>query len=220
MLRIVGLLSISILIVCAKVGNAQNTTATDTTDTKSIARNDSIRAQELKRKLDYTAKRFNPRKALLFSAVFPGAGQVYNKKYWKVPLVFGAILLTALPVNFYNSKYTIYKNQLFAVINYPDPKLGAVVTQDNLLADAPQQLAISRFTKQQLEDLANNNRRNRDYFVILTGLVYLLQMVDAHVDAHLKEFKVNPNLQVKVEPRFEQNYFAGNTSGMALVLKF
>jgi hypothetical protein len=188
--------------------------------TKLKTREDSIKSAELKNKLEFTAKRFNPRKALLFSAILPGSGQVYNKKYWKVPLVYGAILLTVLPVKFYNDNYTMFKNQLFAVVNYPDPTRGQIVTLDNLLAASPKQLATSNFTKQQLEDLANSNRRNRDYFVIITGFIYILQLVDAHVDAHLKEFKINPKLQVKLEPRFEQNYFAGNNAGMALVFKF
>jgi hypothetical protein len=191
-----------------------------TDSTKLKARADSINSADLKNKLEYTARRFNPRKALLFSAILPGAGQVYNKKYWKLPFVYGGIIGFAAVVNFYNNSYQIYKNQLFAVVNYPDQKLGAVVTLDNLLAASPKQLATSNFTKQQLEDLANNSRRNRDYFVIITGFIYILQMVDAHVDAHLKEFKINPKLQVKLEPRFEQNYFAGNNAGMALVFKF
>jgi hypothetical protein len=191
-----------------------------TDSTKLKARADSIKSAELKNKLEFTAKRFNPRKALLFSAILPGAGQVYNKKYWKLPFVYGGIIGFAAVVNFYNNNYSIYKNQLFAVVNYPDQKLGQVVTLDNLLAGSPKQLATSNFTKQQLEDLANSNRRNRDYFVIITGFIYILQMVDAHVDAHLKEFKINPTLQVKLEPRFEQNYFAGNNAGMALVFKF
>lgn len=191
-----------------------------TDSTKLKARADSIKSAELKNKLEFTAKRFNPRKALLFSAILPGAGQVYNKKYWKLPFVYGGIIGFAAVVNFYNNNYSIYKNQLFAVVNYPDQKLGQVVTLDNLLAGSPKQLATSNFTKQQLEDLANNSRRNRDYFVIITGFIYILQMVDAHVDAHLKEFKINPTLRVKLEPRFEQNYFAGNNAGMALVFKF
>jgi hypothetical protein len=187
---------------------------------KSSAK-DTVKISAAKSQVDYIAKRFNPRKALLFSAVLPGAGQVYNKKYWKVPLVYGAIfLIGVVPFNFYNQKYTIYKNQLFAVINYPDPVKGLVVSNFNLLADSPKQLAERNFTKQQLEDLTNSNRRQRDYFVIIAGFMYILQMVDAHVDAHLKEFKVNPNLNIAFEPRVEQNYFTGNTTGAALVFKF
>ncbi len=218
MLRAVSLFIIAFTCLLTTRTLGQEVTTTDST--KLISKNDSIRTAEIKKKLEYTAKRFNPRKALLFSAILPGAGQVYNKKYWKVPLVYGGIIGFAAVVNFYNSKYNIYKNQLYAVINYPDPTLGAVVTDYNLLSTSPKQLALSKYTKAQLEDLSNTTRRNRDYFVIITGFVYLLQMVDAHVDAHLKEFKVNPKLQVKLEPRFEQNYFAGNTSGMALVFKF
>ena len=200
-----------------KAAIAQDDSPTDSIRT-SIG--DTVKTSTVDGKVEYIAKRFNPRKALLFSAILPGAGQVYNKKYWKVPLVYGGIIGFGAIVNFYNNNYTIFKNQLYAVINYPDPAKGYVVTDYNLLSQSPAQLATRNFTKQQLEDLSNSSRRNRDYFIIITGFMYLLQMVDAHVDAHLKEFKVNPNLQIAVEPRMESSYMAGNTSGMALVFKF
>lgn len=209
---------ILIIVACSKavVCFGQAEAKTDSTKLKKTA--DSIQSVELKNKLAFVAKRFDPRKALLFSAILPGAGQVYNKKYWKLPFVYGGFFLTVSVVSFYHKNHTIFKNQLFAAINYPNSTGVAVVTEDNLLAASPKQLV--GFTKQQLEDLTNRARRNRDYFLIITGFVYLLQMVDAHVDAHLKEFKINPTLRVKLEPRFEQNYFAGNNAGMALVFKF
>jgi hypothetical protein len=181
---------------------------------------DTVKTSTANSKVDYIAKRFNPRKALLFSAILPGAGQVYNKKYWKVPLVYGGLISLGLVVNFYNQKYVIYKNQLFSVINYPDPTGAAVVTADNFLSTSPPQLLTQKYTKAQLEDISNGNRRQRDYVLIFAGFLYILQIVDAHVDAHLKEFKVNPNLNISIEPRMEQNYYVGNTSGMALVFKF
>ncbi len=216
MQHLVKILLIGILSIALQNVFGQTAIVVDSTKTPAP---DTVKTSSAIGKTDYISKRFNPRKALLFSAILPGAGQVYNKKYWKVPLVYGAIILTALPINFFNNKYTIYKNQLFAIINYPDPVKGEVVTENNLLAESPKQLATSFFTKQQLEDLSNTNRRQRDYFVIITGFIYLLQMVDAHVDAHLKEFKVNPNLNIAIEPRVEQNYFTGNSSGVAVVFK-
>jgi len=207
-----GMLSLMLSNVWAQKDLPSDSTKKAAKDTSKIASVDN--------KLAYIAKRFNPRKALLFSAILPGAGQVYNKKYWKIPFVYGGLIGFATVVNFYNDKYTASKNQLFAVINYPDQVKGEVVTENNLLSTSPKQFATLNFKKQQLEDLTNSYRRQRDYFIIFTGFIYILQMVDAHVDAHLKEFKINPNLNVKLEPRFEQNYFAGNTSGMALVFKF
>ncbi len=181
---------------------------------------DTVNTSKAISKVDYIAKRFNPRKALLYSAVLPGAGQVYNKKYWKVPLVYGGLISLGVVVDFYNQKYVIVKNQLFSILNYPDATGVAVVTAENFLSTSPQQFLTQKYTKAQLEDISNGNRRQRDYILIFAGFLYILQIVDAHVDAHLKEFKVNPNLNISIEPRMEQNYYVGNTSGMAIVFKF
>src|SRR6478609_4986698 len=66
------------------------------------------------------AKRFDPRKALFYSAVLPGLGQAYNKKYWKIPLVYGGLLGLLAGVKFYDDYQQKYKNALFDMINYPD----------------------------------------------------------------------------------------------------
>jgi hypothetical protein len=133
------------------------------------------------------AKRFDPRKALFYSAILPGAGQAYNKKYWKIPLVYGGFLGLLYVVKTYDDYETKYKNQLFEIINYPDKQLSPVITNAEL--------------EKQLRSVVDSYRRQRDYFIILTGFFYLLQMVDAHVDAHLKEFDLNPKLHVSIEPR-------------------
>src|SRR5258706_9872309 len=69
------------------------------------------------------AKRFDPRKALFYSAILPGAGQAYNKKYWKIPLVFGGFWGLLAVVKYYDAAQLKYKNQLFDIINYPDKQL-------------------------------------------------------------------------------------------------
>src|SRR5882762_5022855 len=68
------------------------------------------------------AKRFDPRKALLFAAVLPGSGQVYNKKYWKLPLVYGGFGLLINAVSYYQKAYVKYKDELFLTINDPSAK--------------------------------------------------------------------------------------------------
>ncbi|MGC1243799.1 MAG: DUF5683 domain-containing protein [Chryseosolibacter sp.] len=155
------------------------------------------------------AKRFSPRKAILFAAVLPGLGQVYNKKYWKLPLVYGGFYAIGYYINTYNKLYTEYKGYLFYNLEnglsgenqeHPDPEVG--------------------LTTGQLRTIVDKSRRERDFMIILMGGMYLLQMVDAHVDAHLKEFDLNPKLQVSIEPSMEQNVFTGRTTGVALVLKF
>jgi len=148
------------------------------------------------------AKRFDPRKALLFAAVLPGSGQVYNKKYWKLPLVYGGFGLLIYSVGFYQKAYVKYKDELFIRINDPN-------------ATPPSGLATA-----QLRSIVDQARRQRDFFLVLNGLMYILQMVDAHVDAHLKEFDLNPKLQAHIEPRMIQDSMMGRTSGLAIIIRF
>ena len=145
---------------------------------------------------------FDPRKALLYSAVFPGAGQIYNKKYWKAPIVWGGIGLLVYAVDFYNQGYNQFRSELFGVL-----ETGAAFSP-------------SGYNESQLRTLTDAYRRQRDFFVVLTGMFYLLQMVDAHVDAHLKEFEVNPRLNISLRPQMENNVFTGTTTGFALTLRF
>jgi hypothetical protein len=153
------------------------------------------------------AKRFNPRKALLYAAVVPGLGQIYNKKYWKLPLVYGGFYLIGLQINNFNSIYTEYKVYLFD--NLQQGKVG-----DN---DMNQE--VNRTTSQ-LRRIVDRSRRERDFWVIMIGALYVLQIVDAHVDAHLKEFDLNPNLRVSLQPTMEQNAMLGRQTGFSLTMKF
>ena len=155
--------------------------------------------------IESVSKRFDPRKALLYSAVFPGAGQFYNKKYWKMPIVYGGFAALISVANFYHEENIRFRTQLFDLIN--DPPAGGLSTPDQL-------------TKDQLRTLVDRTRRERDFFIIMNGLLYLLQMVDAHIDAHLKEFDVNPKMQVSLEPMMENSMMTGRNTGIVLKIKF
>jgi hypothetical protein len=153
------------------------------------------------------ATRYDPRKALLYAAVLPGLGQIYNKKYWKLPLVYGGFGALGYAVGFYQNGYKKYKSQLFDNIN-------EAPNNENFLHP------VSELSTGQLRTIVTSYRRQRDFWLIMTGAMYLLQIVDAHVDAHLKEFDVNPNLQVSLEPLIEQDAVLGRQSGVALIIKF
>lgn len=145
-------------------------------------------------------KRFDPRKALFFSAILPGAGQAYNKKYWKIPMVYGGLIGLGLVVKYYNDGVIKYKDQLYYNLNHPN------ITYN----------PVSGATTQTLRNVVDAARHQRDYFTIMTGLFYLLQMVDAHVDAHLKEFDVNPRMHVRLQPTLGP----GGAPGFGLTMKF
>jgi hypothetical protein len=153
------------------------------------------------------AERFNPRKALLYAAVVPGLGQIYNKKYWKLPLVYGGFAAVTWNISRFNEFYKNYKVELFKNL-----EMGLV--NDNDVNPT------TGFTTGQYRNVVNKARRERDFWVIMMGAMYLLQMVDAHVDAHLKEFDLNPNLQVSVQPTLEQDQIIGRQTGVSLVIKF
>jgi hypothetical protein len=155
------------------------------------------------------ASRYNPRKALLYAAVIPGLGQVYNKKYWKLPLVYGGFYGIANRIEFYNDGYATYKAHLYYNLEH------------NLGSDSgvnPE----TRLTTGQLRRIVDNARRDRDLWVILMGAMYVLQMIDAHVDSHLKEFDLNPDLKTKVsiEPTISQDAVLGRQTGVSLIFRF
>ena len=147
-------------------------------------------------------KRLDPRKALFYSAVLPGLGQIYNGKYWKLPLVYGGFAVTISVVSFYQKAYMQYRDELLILL----ADGGAVSPSGRTVAN--------------LRYIVDKARRERDYYVIITGIWYLLQIVDAHVDAHLQEFKVNKDLKLSLEPSINQNAFTGRTTGLSLTLKF
>lgn len=148
------------------------------------------------------AKRFNPARASLFAAVLPGLGQVYNKKYWKLPLVYGGFGAIGYGLNFYQELYKDYKNQLYYILENG--------TEESL----------EGFTEDQLRPAIDQARHERDFMIILMAGMYILQIIDAHVDAHLKEFDVNPNLQVKMQPMMRNEMLTGNQIGFSVTLKF
>jgi len=153
------------------------------------------------------ATRYDPRKALLYAAVVPGLGQIYNKKYWKLPLVYGGMFALAYAINFYQDGYTKYKGKLYYNLE------NGYEQDDEHAPDDP-------YTTKNYRHIVDEYKRERDFMIILMGGVYLLQIIDAHVDAHLKEFDLNPKLQLSVRPTVEQNDLIGRQSGISVVLKF
>jgi len=153
------------------------------------------------------AARYDPRKALLYAAVVPGLGQIYNKKYWKLPLVYGGFIALGYGFNFYQEGYVKYKKEL-----YYNLENGYTDDTDIRPGDS--------YTTANYRKIVDQYKRERDFMMILLGAMYILQIVDAHVDAHLKEFDLNPKLQLSIRPTAEQSALVGRQSGVSLVIKF
>lgn len=140
--------------------------------------------------LDTSARKFNPKVATLRSAILPGWGQWYNKKYWKIPIVYGALGITA-GVFFYNMK--TYKQLRKAVIY----RLDSDTSNDRLIN--PEFINLST---ESIRMYRNAFRQNIDYSVLVFLLFWGLNVVDATVDANLKAFDVSPDITLKVRPSF------------------
>ncbi|HPQ08716.1 MAG TPA: DUF5683 domain-containing protein [Bacteroidia bacterium] len=127
-----------------------------------------------------------PKKASVLSAIIPGAGQMYNKKYWKVPIIYGVGGLLFYNAFQQNNHYLYYKKELINVIN------GGVNSDG--------------YSSQQLTLLKNQSKKWRDLSIAGTVLIYVLNILDANVDAHLKTFDVSDNLSLIIQPEIIPNF--------------
>jgi len=152
----------------------------------TFAQKDSVKVKNLKtkKKNNITQGVYNPlapSKAAFYSAIFPGMGQVYNKKYWKAPIVWGAL---AIPTYYYltnNSEYKRYRTAF---------KLRKIGAQDEF-TDANGNELISLAG---LESAQKQLRQNRDLSLLSGIIIYVLQIVEASVNAHLLQFNTDDNL--------------------------
>ncbi|CAN5746401.1 hypothetical protein BH10BAC2_BH10BAC2_43990 [soil metagenome] len=149
----------------------------------------------------------DPAKATRRSAILPGWGQAYNKQYWKIPLVYAALGITA-GTFVYNNKwyqrtreaYTIVINGDTANYDQIDPKLVGLI-------DYPESLQFYR----------NDFRKNRDYSVLFFLIAWGVNVVDATVFGHLKDFDVSDDLSMHVTPTFD---LSTKTPGLGLTFNF
>ena len=145
----------------------------------------------------------DPQRAALLAAVFPGLGQIYNRQYWKVPIVVTGMVLFAHYISYNNRVYHSLRNA--AIINNAtgsNPFSSVVNSTDGLVRN---------------RDIF---RRNRDFMIVLGSAFYLLQIVDAHVSAHLDEFAVNKDLAIKIKPSIESTPLFSHAVGVSLALRF
>jgi len=159
------------------------------------------------RRVDSILLHHSPRKAAIRSAILPGWGQAYNKRYWKIPIVYAALGTSAYVfvdnVSWYRKLRFAYKVAVEKdVANYGkvDRRLSRFVETNN-----------TSFLQYQ----RNEYRRNVDYSVLAFVLLWGLNVVDATVDAHLKSFDVSPDLSLHFKPGYSE---MANTNGISLVL--
>jgi Family of unknown function (DUF5683) len=157
---------------------------------------------------DSAMQAHSPRVAAIRSAILPGLGQVYNKKYWKLPIVYGGLGVSA-GVFAYNMKW--YKRTRFAykVLFLKD-------TASYSKVDPKLQFLVNANALDNLRYYRNQYRRDIDYSVLAFLLLWGLNVVDATVDAHLMSFDVSPDLSLKIKPGHSQ---MAHTNGLSVILK-
>lgn len=154
----------------------------DTKDTVLISENDTLKVKH------------SPKKAAIMSAALPGLGQIYNHKYWKLPIIYGGLGTLGYFISYNSGQYTFYKKVYLAKID-DDP---------NTIDKYPQ------VSPDGLLQLLNQHRRTRDILIAGAILVYALNIIDASVDAHLFEFDVSDDLSLRFEPFVASDVLTGS----------
>jgi hypothetical protein len=222
-----GFLAVSTAVYAQEIPVLQSDTAFMEQDSLSIGAGDIMTFED---SLTFAPARLpkhfkpNPTKAVIYSAIFPGLGQIYNRKYWKLPIVYGGFLGCVYAITWNNMQ----KN------NYTDAYRD--FTKGNTAADAawrpykyysyPEDL--KDWSDQQKTSFANSLRSKKDFYrryyelswIISAGL-YGLCMIDAYVDAKLFDFDVSEDISMHVQPTlFERTAYNPRTLGVHLSLTF
>ncbi len=175
----------------------------DSISTKSIKEVDVIADIE-KANAPLSQPKFSPTKAGLYSAVLPGLGQYYNKKYWKIPIVLGGIGTGVGFTLYFDKSYRRYRDAFVAEINGVEHEFSS----------------NANVTKEVLGNFQDQQKRSRDYAIAITSLVYILNIVDAVVDAHLYEGRNDPDLSFSPTIINDGFGFENTKAGIALNFKF
>ncbi|SRR5574344_215336 len=163
---------------------------------KLKASNDTLKFDSLKLKKVFNP---NPLKATWLAMIFPGAGQIYNRKFWKLPIVYGGLAGCAYALSWNNNMYKDYAQ------GYRD------LLDNNSNTNSYKKLipSYANYSTTQLTTILKNRkdlyRRYRDLSIFALIGVYVVSIIDAYVDAELSNFDISPDLSMKVEPVIMNN---------------
>ncbi len=167
------------------------------------------------KKKKYKINPLAPSKAAFYSAVFPGLGQVYNKRYWKAPIAIGLIGVSIYGYTYNNDLYNRFRDAFksrragFTNDEFYD------INNDNIPGELPD------LDMDDLQSQQERYQRDRDLMLVLTIVAYAINIVDANVDSHLKQYNIDDDLSLDFRPYLEYNPITANPNyGMALTIKF
>ena len=148
--------------------------------------------QDLSNTINKEIDPLRPAKATFYSAVLPGLGQVYNKRYWKLPLIYGGLGASIYFYDVNNKNFKRYRNAYKRrLAGFNDDEFQDVIFDDNRLIDG-----------------MNFYKQYRDQSMLFIIGTYFLNILDANIDAHLKQYNINQNLSLK--PYMDQNPVVAN----------
>jgi hypothetical protein len=145
---------------------------------------DSINADSLAFTLKHKRFQPNPKKAGMYSSILPGLGQLYNRQYWKIPLVYAGVSVSAYYIIKNLDDYQTYRKAYIGRINNPYP--------------TDQYVRI--YNVDQLKQLQDDSKKFLDLTVLFSGIGYAFQVIDAVVSAHLKNFDMSRDISLKMKP--------------------
>ncbi|MDR1810409.1 MAG: DUF5683 domain-containing protein [Prevotella sp.] len=150
----------------------------------------------------------NPTRAVIYSAIFPGLGQVYNRKYWKLPIIYGGFIGLSYGISWNGRYYNDYSKAYRSIAGENPRESYYNGWGDFYPGRDPNELTDSQIEnlRQAFRRKKDFYRRNRDLCIISAVGVYLICMVDAYVDAQLFDFDLSPNLSLRVEPAVMQSF--------------
>lgn len=193
---------IFVQLVCFSLLKVEAGAQVTTSDTTASGPKDTVILKK-------TTVKHSPRKAAIYSAVLPGLGQAYNKKYWKIPVIYAAAGGLTYGVIFWQQTYMDYR-KAYRIRMDNDPT--TIDKYQGALNDA----SLLSYTQV--------SHRYRDLTIFGTTVLYLLNIIDASVDAHLFTFDVSDDLSLKIQPTLIQtvgiNTPKNNMTGITLHLTF
>lgn len=159
-------------------------------------------------------------KAVWLAAVVPGLGQIYNRQYWKVPIIYGGTLGLVYGITWNDRMYVDYRKGYVDLMdkdpntNYFEHLLPSGVVLDN---------SNSSYYTKIIKTKLDNYRRNRDLCIVGTAVLYLLSIIDAYVDAQMFDYDISPDLSLEVAPTLiapSSSYEQDTSVGLSCKLKF
>lgn len=157
-----------------------------------------------------------PSRAAFYSALLPGLGQAYNKSYWKIPIVWGAIGTGIYAYIYNDNQYDRYRTAFKRrKAGFTDDEFWDLNPDDDFVPTTP------NVSDESLQDAQERIQSDRDLALLITIGLYALNIIDANVDAHLKQYNVNEDLTLKVQPYLETLPINMDVNyGLALAIRF